>query len=125
MRSRLEHAIAVRVPELAVFRLVPAAEVRPEWPLAFWWDALRPFNYCSSLSSQRRALGEDQDSTLALHKYPVRLFSDTGVDRPTPIVISVDEHAFPRLCRLCCCRHVASGRRRRQVGLLRRGGQQQ
>jgi len=36
-------AARARVPELAVFRIVPSPEQAPEWPLAFWWDALEKF----------------------------------------------------------------------------------
>ena len=32
-----------RVPELAVFRIVPAPDVSPAWPLDFWWPALQAF----------------------------------------------------------------------------------
>ena len=41
--AKVAQAIKTGVPELAVFRLVPADEVTPEWPLAFWWDALATF----------------------------------------------------------------------------------
>ena len=34
---------AARVPELAVFRIVPAPDVSPAWPLDFWWPALQAF----------------------------------------------------------------------------------
>ena len=35
---------AARVPELAVFRIVPAPDVTPAWPLDFWWPALQSFH---------------------------------------------------------------------------------
>ena len=34
---------AARVPELAVFRIVPAPNASPAWPLDFWWPALQAF----------------------------------------------------------------------------------
>lgn len=40
---KVQASMAANVPELAVFRIVPSKEVTPEWPLAFWWDALKPF----------------------------------------------------------------------------------
>jgi hypothetical protein len=40
---KVNASIAARVPELAVFRIVPEPEVQPEWPLAHWWAALAPF----------------------------------------------------------------------------------
>ena len=38
---KVQASIAAKVPELAVFRIVPSKD--NEWPLAFWWDALKPF----------------------------------------------------------------------------------
>ena len=41
--AKVRLAVERKVPELAVFRLVPSTEVQPEWPLDFWWGALRAF----------------------------------------------------------------------------------
>ena len=40
---KVNASLAAKVPELAVFRIVPAPEVSPEWPLGFWWPALSAF----------------------------------------------------------------------------------
>ena len=40
---KVNSSIAAAAPEVAIFRIVPVPEVDPEWPLAFWWEALAPF----------------------------------------------------------------------------------
>jgi hypothetical protein len=42
-QHKVNASLAAKVPELAVFRIVPSPEVSPEWPLAFWWPALSAF----------------------------------------------------------------------------------
>ena len=41
-KAKVAAAIASGVPELACFRLIPAAS-SDETPSVFWWDALKPF----------------------------------------------------------------------------------
>ena len=40
----MNKSIAEGMQELALFRLLPSpTSTADDWPLAFWWDALRPF----------------------------------------------------------------------------------
>lgn len=42
--AKVNKSIAEGLSELALFRLLPSpTSTADDWPLAFWWDALRPF----------------------------------------------------------------------------------
>lgn len=42
--AKVARSIKAKVPELALFRIVPATAAMPyEWPLPHWWTALEPF----------------------------------------------------------------------------------